>query len=123
ISMDGHGLAPAIIGHLADRYGSRLDEVLDLVAVDRRLGDPIVAGLPDPRAEIVAAVEHEWGMTVEDVLVRRTHVALRDPAAGATAASEVATLMAAHLGWDREAARTAAEAYVEAAKAGPRRWR
>src|SRR5262249_51960748 len=34
ISRDGHGLASAVIEHLAQRYGSRLDEVLGLVAGD-----------------------------------------------------------------------------------------
>src|SRR6266566_5690028 len=48
LSRDGHGVAPAVIDHLAGRYGSRLDEVLGLVARDQRLGEPIVAGLPDP---------------------------------------------------------------------------
>src|SRR6266446_685056 len=64
LSRDGHGVAPAVIDHLAGRYGSRLDEVLGLVARDQRLGEPIVAGLPDPRAEVVEAVEREWALTL-----------------------------------------------------------
>ncbi len=123
ISRDGHGVAPAVVGHLADRYGSRLDEVLGLVARDRRLGEPIVAGLPDPRAEVVEAVEREWALTLEDVMRRRTQVALRDAAAGAAAADDVAGLMARPLGWDEAAARAAARQYVEAAEAVRRRWR
>jgi glycerol-3-phosphate dehydrogenase len=123
VSRDGHGLAPAVIGHLADRYGSRLDEVLGLVAGDRALADPILPGLPDPRAEVVEAVEHEWAMTLEDVLRRRTQVALRDAHAGAGVADEVASLMGARLGWAPGAAREAASEYERAASAGRRRWR
>ena len=112
-----------MIDHLANRYGSRLDEVLGLVGRDRRLGEPIVAGLPDPRAEVVEAVEREWALTLEDVMRRRTQVALRDAAAGAAAADDVAGLMASPLGWDEETSRAAARQYVEAAETVRRRWR
>src|SRR5438128_935493 len=123
LSRDGHGVAPAVIDHLAGRYGSRLDEVLGLVARDQRLGEPIVAGLPDPRAEVVEAVEREWAFTLEDVMRRRTQVALRDASAGAAAADDVAALMARPPGWDEETSRAAARGYVEAAEAVRRRWR
>ncbi len=123
LSRDGHGVAPAVIDHLAGRYGSRLDEVLGLVARDQRLGEPIVAGLPDPRAEVVEAVEREWALTLEDVMRRRTQVALRDASAGAAAADDVAALMARPLGWDEETSRAAARGYIEAAEAVRRRWR
>src|SRR5213080_4062524 len=123
LSRDGHGVAPAVIDHLAGRYGSRLDEVLGLVARDQRLGEPIVAGLPDPRAEVVEAVEREWAFTLEDVMRRRTQLALRDATAGAAAAEDVAALMARPLGWDEETSRAAARQYVEEASAVRRRWR
>ena len=123
LSRDGHGIAPAVIGHLADRYGSRLDELLRLIAADGALADPIVPRLPDPRAEVVEAVEEEWALTLEDVLRRRTQVALRDESAGTTAADEVAGLMARALGWDAEASRAAAARYVEDVESGRRRWR
>jgi glycerol-3-phosphate dehydrogenase len=123
VSRDGHGVAPDVIGHLADRYGSRLEEVLGLVAHDRGLAAPILPGLPDPRAEVVQAVEKEWAVTLEDVLRRRTHVALRDARGGAGAVDEVAGLMATRLGWDAETARAAAQTYVESVEAGRRRWR
>src|SRR5213079_1745366 len=115
--------APAVIDHLAGRYGSRLDEVLGLVARDQRLGEPVVAGLPDPRAEVVEAVEREWAFTLEDVMRRRTQLALRDATAGAAAAEDVAALMARPLGWDEETSRAAARQYVEEASAVRRRWR
>jgi glycerol-3-phosphate dehydrogenase len=123
ISRDGHGLAPALIGHLAARYGTRLDELLALVAADRALAAPIVPGLREPRAEVVEAVEREWALTLEDVLRRRTSVALCDDTGGARVAADVAALMAASLGWDEEATRAAARRYVEATQAGRRGWR
>src|SRR5919197_303951 len=123
LSRDGRGLTPAVIDHLADRYGSRLGEVLERLAHDRQLAEPIVPGLPDPRAEVVQAVEREWALTLEDVLRRRTQVALRDAAGATQAATAVAALMARPLGWDAEATRAAAQAYVAAAGAGRRQWR
>jgi len=123
LSRDGHGTAPAFVSHLADRYGSRVEEVLAVVARDRRLAESIVPGLPDPRAEVITAVEQEWAFTLEDVLRRRTQVALRDATEGTAAAAAVATLMAGPLGWDAEAAGAAARAYVEGVEAARRRWR
>ncbi len=122
ISRDGHGLAPAVIGHLAHRYGSRLGEVLGLVAGDRALGAPLAAPLPDPRAEVVEAVRHEWAQTLEDVLRRRTQVALRDPSEGVAAADEVARLMGETLGWDAPTTADAVARYAATIEAG-RRWR
>jgi glycerol-3-phosphate dehydrogenase len=92
-----------------------------LVARDTSLAEPIVAGLPT-RAEVVEAVEREWAVTLEDVLRRRTHVALRAGDAAAGVADEVAGLMAAPLGWTDETRRTAAAGYAERERAR-RRWR
>ncbi|HZP42642.1 MAG TPA: glycerol-3-phosphate dehydrogenase [Candidatus Binatia bacterium] len=122
LSRDGHGVAPAVVGRLADRYGARLDEVLGLVARDPRLGEPLLPGLPDLRAEVVEAVEREWALTVEDVLRRRTLVRLEDADGGAAAAATAAALMAGPLGWDADTARAAARAYVDQVRA-ERRWR
>src|SRR5262245_18554422 len=120
---DGHGVARDVIDHLASRYGGRLGAVLGVVAQDRSLGAPVLPTQPDPRAEVVAAVEGELAVTLEDVLRRRTQLALFDPAGGAAAADEVASLMAAQLGWTPDDAREAARAYVDAVREDQRRWR
>jgi glycerol-3-phosphate dehydrogenase len=123
ISRDGHGLAPAVIGHLASRYGSRLARVLGLVAADSRLGEPIAASLPDPRAEVALAVGEEWAQTLEDVLRRRTQIALREGSEGVDVAGEVAKLMAEPLGWNAEQTHAAVERYTAVVEAARRRWR
>jgi glycerol-3-phosphate dehydrogenase len=120
---DGHGVARDVIDHLAGRYGGRLDAVLGVVAKNRALGAPVIPAQPDPRAEVVAAVEGELAMTLEDVLRRRTQLALFDPAGGTKAADEVADLMAQRLGWSPDDARAAARAYVETVREDQRRWR
>lgn len=123
LARDGHGMPPAVVEYLAGRYGARLGEVLGLVGAERSLAAPISGALPDPRAEVVAAVEREWAVTLEDVLRRRTRVALHDETNGASAAPEVARLMASGLGWSEERARAAAEDYVAQVQRDRRRWR
>jgi glycerol-3-phosphate dehydrogenase len=123
LSNDGHGLLPAVVAHLAGRYGTRMDAVLGLAGRDRALAAPIAFPLLDPRAEVVVAVEREWALTLEDVLRRRTQVALTDPGGASTAAPDVARLMATELGWSQETTRAAAEEYVAAVDRERRRWR
>jgi glycerol-3-phosphate dehydrogenase len=122
LSRNGRGVAPAVVGHLAHRYGSRLEEVLAVAARDRQLGEALLPGLPDPRAEVVEAVEREWALTLEDVLRRRTRIALLTADAGLGVASEVADLMAGPLGWDAAQRREAVERYTKKVE-GWQRWR
>jgi glycerol-3-phosphate dehydrogenase len=82
------------------RYGDELPDVLAPIKNDPGLGRPIdhTAGyLP---VEFLYAVTHEGALTLDDVLTRRTHVAIEDPDAGTGAAEEVAALIAPVLGWD-----------------------
>lgn len=82
-----------------------------LVAGDPALGRPIVAGLPDVRAEVVHAARHEMAASVDDVLARRTRLRLQARDASAAAADDVAALLATELGWDGAEAARQAEAY------------
>jgi glycerol-3-phosphate dehydrogenase len=119
---DGRAVGAGVLRHLAGRYGQRVSRVLDVVARDASLAEPMLPALPDPRAEVVTAVEEEWAVTLEDVLRRRTQVALFDPEAGIAAAGDVARLMARSLGWTAEAADEAARRYGERAGEERRRW-
>jgi len=91
--------APELPAHLATRYGGDAREVLSLSRADASLADPIVPGLAYSKAEVVYAVRSEMARTVDDVLSRRTRARLLARDASAAAASDVATLMAAELGW------------------------
>jgi glycerol-3-phosphate dehydrogenase len=96
---------------LAHRYGHAARDVLALAADDERLAQPISPSLPDLMAEVVIAVRKEQALTVTDVLMRRTRLALLDaPRLAAPDAVEprrIAELMGEELGWD--AARVEAE--------------
>ena len=116
-------MARDVIDHLAGRYGGRLDAVLGVVAKDRALGAPVLPAQPDPRAEVVAAVEGELAVTLEDVLRRRTQLALFDPAAAPRPPTRWRRSWRERLGWSPDDAREAAQAYVEAVREDQRRWR
>ena len=105
------GVPPGSAAHLIARYGTEARVVAALVATDPALGRPIVAGLPDLRAEVVHAARHEMATTVDDVLARRTRLRLQARDASAAAADDVAGLLAAELGWDAAETARQAEAY------------
>lgn len=96
------GLHVARIGHLLDRYGSLVYEVLALIAEDPSLGKPLT-GAPDYlRAEIVYAASHEGARHLDDLLARRTRISIETFDRGLGAVEEAAHLVAPVLGWSPE---------------------
>jgi len=65
-------LSPAVRRHLLRLYGSVAAEVVRPAVEDATLLEPIVPGGLDLRAQELHAREHEWAITEEDVLRRRT---------------------------------------------------
>jgi glycerol-3-phosphate dehydrogenase len=113
------GVAEDAYEQLAGRYGFLAHEVLRRAAERPALAEPVVAGRPDLLAEAVHAVRRDQALTVGDVLLRRTRLALTAGrtllAPGADGPERVAAAMASELGWD--AGRTAAEAAAFRAEA------
>jgi glycerol-3-phosphate dehydrogenase len=83
------GLDPAVADHLVSVHGDRAPAVLELVMDERALGEPLVEGLPWIAAEAAWAVDREMGMTLSDVIERRTRLSLADPASGLGGAAPV----------------------------------
>jgi glycerol-3-phosphate dehydrogenase len=81
-------------------YGSDAQEIRQLIAADRGLGEPLHEALPYIKAEVLWAARHEMARTVEDVLARRTRALFLNARAAVAMAPVVAALMAAELGWD-----------------------
>ena len=96
----GAGLHVARVEHLLGRYGTLAQEVLELVARDPALGEPLPAADDYLKAEVVYACTHEGARHVEDVLTRRTRISIETFDRGARSARECADLMAPVLGWD-----------------------
>jgi len=94
------GLHVARIEHLLRRYGSLAREVLALIEGDPSLGRPLGGADDYLRAEIYYAASHEGARHLDDVLARRTHIAIETPDRGLEAVSEAAELVAGALRWD-----------------------
>ncbi|HEY7460655.1 MAG TPA: glycerol-3-phosphate dehydrogenase/oxidase [Gemmatimonadota bacterium] len=92
--------------HLLANHGSGYAEVLRLAAEDPSLAEPLREGSPVIGAEVVHAVRMEAAMRLDDVVSRRTELALGG-APGDRALESCAALMARELNWD--AARTGRE--------------
>ena len=86
------GLPAATRDHLLHLYGSLATEVLAPAAEDPSLLEPLSPDAPDLVAQALYAATHEWALTPEDVLRRRTTAWLRGD--DAVAAERVAALLA-----------------------------
>jgi glycerol-3-phosphate dehydrogenase len=95
------GLHRARIDHLLGRYGGLVDEVLELVAEQPDLAEPLEGAEDYLRAEVVYAATHEGARHLDDVLTRRTRISIETFDRGITAARPAAELMARALGWDQ----------------------
>ena len=101
------------VEHLLRRHGSLAAEVVALVTTTPELGRPLRRGSRYLAAEVVHAVTAEGALRVEDVLARRTRMAMESSDSGASLADEVAALMAPLLGWSEVRRRDEARAYRE----------
>jgi glycerol-3-phosphate dehydrogenase len=99
------------IEHLLTRYGSLASQVLDLIDHDRSLASPIDDCGDYLKAEFLYAVTHEGALHLEDVLARRTHVAIETSDHGVAAARHVGEVIAPLLGWEPDRLREELEIY------------
>jgi glycerol-3-phosphate dehydrogenase len=111
------GLHVVRVEHLLNRYGSMAEEVLDLVAADPTLGEPLQAADDYLRAEIVYAASHEGARHLDDVLTRRTRISIETFDRGSRSAREAAELMAPVLGWDKSQIEREVEHYEKRVEA------
>jgi glycerol-3-phosphate dehydrogenase len=96
------GLHVARVEHLLRRYGSLVDEVLDLIRADPKLREPIDGADDYLRAEIAYAASHEGARHLEDVMTRRTRIYIESFDRGVQASRAAAELMGEVLGWTPE---------------------
>jgi glycerol-3-phosphate dehydrogenase len=87
---------------LLRRHGNRVYELLAIVSQDPALAQPLEGGAGHIAAEVVHACTHEGALRLEDVLERRTRLAITTRDRGTVAAPQVASLMAGALGWSVE---------------------
>jgi len=102
----------ARIEHLLGRYGTLIDELLELIAADPALGEPLEGAEDYLRVEAVYACTNEGARHLDDVLARRTRISIETWDRGVRAAPAVADLMAGVLGWSPEQVKKEVDAYL-----------
>ncbi len=95
--------------HLLHRYGSLVEQLLDLIAEDASLARPLEHAPAYLRVEIAYACSSEGVLHLEDVLMRRTRLYHEEHRKGLAAVPEIAEIAGQWLGWaeEREAAEIA----------------
>jgi glycerol-3-phosphate dehydrogenase len=112
--------APAM-ERLLRRYGDRVHELLVLIEERPELAEPLEGGGGHLAAEVVHACAHEGALRLEDVLARRTRLAINTADRGVEAAEPAAALIAPVLEWSTERAACEVEGWrrrVAAERAG-----
>ena len=110
------GVVPESVEHLLRHYGTEAAGLFNLGARDRRLLRRLLPPHPAIEAEVLHAVRRELAQTVEDVLVRRTHLYYEHPERGIPAARRVAELMAREHAWDEARIEAETRRYEEFAR-------
>jgi glycerol-3-phosphate dehydrogenase len=94
----------------------RAAELAAMVAAEPSLAEPLDPAAEAVKAEARFAASNELALHVEDVLRRRTRVALKSPDLGASLADTTAELMAQPLGWTSAVADARSSEYVESVR-------
>ena len=87
-----------MVAHLLSIYGARTPQVLAIVEEFPELGEPILAGQPDIKAQIVYSIQSELARTYVDICRRRTAVSMRGNY-GFDALPVVADVVKRYCGW------------------------
>ncbi len=97
-----YGLHVARVEHLLGRYGSLVEEVLELCRAEPALREPLKGAEDYLAAEMVYAAGHEGARHLDDVLARRTRISIETWDRGVRAAPHAAALMGGVLGWSSD---------------------
>lgn len=111
------GLHRVRVEHLLQRYGTRTDELLQLLREDPDLAAPLPGADDYLAVEVVYACTHEGALHLDDVLARRTRISIEAWDRGVAAAPVAAELMAKTLGWDEERMQREVQHYLRRVEA------
>jgi glycerol-3-phosphate dehydrogenase len=108
-----HPISEGTARHLAAKFGTASQNVLELAIDDPDLLQTILPGGRAIRAEVVYAVRYEMAATIEDVLARRLGMQFYSWSDCLDAAPIVGSLMQKELQWSDPSAREAITTYIE----------
>jgi glycerol-3-phosphate dehydrogenase len=95
-----YGVTESQAQHLANLYGQRTEEVLELIKADQKLKEPLHPNRPELLAQVVYAVQKEKAVHLEDVMLRRLEIGY-SPERWGEASQKTCDLMASLLNWDK----------------------
>ena len=84
---------------LLSLYGTRAEEILEMVKVNSAMGELFDPASSAIAAELIFAVDKEFAQTLADVFSRRILLAY-EPGHGLAGVSRAAQILGTHLGWD-----------------------
>ncbi|MGI8947153.1 MAG: glycerol-3-phosphate dehydrogenase/oxidase [Ornithinimicrobium sp.] len=96
------GWSDMMVDHLLHRYGSLMEELVELIEQDESLARPLEEAPAYLRAEISYACSHEGVLHLEDLMCRRTRLVYEVKQQGLPALPEIADIAAGVLGWEAE---------------------
>jgi len=99
------------------RHGVLTSEVIDLIAGQPDLKEPLPGGEDYLKAEIVYAASHEGALHLDDILARRTRLSIESWDRAVGAARPAAELVAPILGWDAATTDNEVEHYLQRVEA------
>ena len=114
--LEVEGLSSLEARWLVGRHGVEARAVVE-AGRERGLSGQLHPGMPYMAAEAWWAIHREGALTLDDVLARRTRLAVETADHGAAAAPLVADLLASALGWPVGEHRSAIDAYLGGARA------
>ncbi len=118
----GEVLPRSIARHLVDTYGMRAMDIARMVKKSPALGQVLIAGRPEIKAQVQWAVKEELAATLCDVMVRRTQLYYKERHQGLEIAEAVAAQLGALLGWDQGRQEEEIRSY-QALVSAARQWR
>jgi glycerol-3-phosphate dehydrogenase len=108
-----HPISEGTARHLAAKFGTASERILELTVEDPTFMQPIHAEGRAIRAEVVYAVRYEMAATIEDVLARRVGMQFYSWTDCIDAAPIVGSLMMKELQWSTAFTRDAITGYAE----------
>jgi glycerol-3-phosphate dehydrogenase len=111
--VEKYGITEQVANHLAGKFGTRAQVILELARQSHDLRQSVAPGLPVIRAEVVFCVRNEMALTIEDILFRRTGVQLFSWQAAIRAAPAIASILREELDWSADEEQAAVLQYQE----------
>lgn len=111
-TLSSNSISEQTARHLASRYGTEANAILEIATRNPNLASLIVSDFPAILAEVAYSVQQEMALTVEDIIARRIGLQSFSWRKSIEAAPVVASLLAQELGWSSAKQHDAIRAYT-----------